>query len=145
MYFSNWCVYVPYLLFLCYVIILRPPRSTRTDTPFPYTTLFRANSRVAADRVVKNCASTIEPQDDRSALNHLRCIAGDAGAKMLTRLPRARSTTAAGCVPGRVASSSSALGVGRIGAIAGPTIGGALLALAAAMWGRSPPPRSEEH
>src|SRR3546814_9127312 len=26
-------------------MILRPPRSTRTDTLFPYTTLFRSNSR----------------------------------------------------------------------------------------------------
>src|SRR3546814_10032758 len=25
-----------------FLMILRPPRSTRTDTPFPYTTLFRS-------------------------------------------------------------------------------------------------------
>src|SRR3546814_9248890 len=31
-------------------MIRRPPRSTRTDTLFPYTTLFR--SRVRADRLV---------------------------------------------------------------------------------------------
>src|SRR3546814_14129855 len=30
-----------YLLFFC-LMIRRPPRSTRTDTLFPYTTLFRA-------------------------------------------------------------------------------------------------------
>src|SRR3546814_9688716 len=29
-------------------MIRRPPRSTRTDTPFPYTTLFRAGPRVLA-------------------------------------------------------------------------------------------------
>src|SRR3546814_4550976 len=28
----------------------RPPRSTRTDTLFPYTTLFRSDRRVAAHR-----------------------------------------------------------------------------------------------
>src|SRR3546814_5899069 len=28
--------------FLCFLMIRRPPRSTRTDTLFPYTTLFRA-------------------------------------------------------------------------------------------------------
>src|SRR3546814_6044573 len=28
-------------------MILRPPRSTRTDTLFPYTTLFRSNTYVA--------------------------------------------------------------------------------------------------
>src|SRR3546814_15500526 len=27
-----------------FLMILRPPRSTRTDTLFPYTTLFRSNS-----------------------------------------------------------------------------------------------------
>src|SRR3546814_13335641 len=30
-------------LFFCFVMILRPPRSTRTDTLFPYTTLFRSD------------------------------------------------------------------------------------------------------
>src|SRR3546814_18912173 len=34
------------LFFLCFffLIIRRPPRSTRTDTPFPYTPLFRSAS-----------------------------------------------------------------------------------------------------
>src|SRR3546814_6620930 len=27
---------------MCFLMILRPPRSTRTDTLFPYTTLFRS-------------------------------------------------------------------------------------------------------
>src|SRR3546814_18958228 len=31
-----------YLLFVFFLIIRRPPRSTRTDTLFPYTTLFRS-------------------------------------------------------------------------------------------------------
>src|SRR3546814_7615037 len=30
------------MFFLFFVMILRPPRSTRTDTLFPYTTLFRS-------------------------------------------------------------------------------------------------------
>src|SRR3546814_20847143 len=30
------------LLLFCFVMIRRPPRSTRTDTLFPYTTLFRS-------------------------------------------------------------------------------------------------------
>src|SRR3546814_20968656 len=33
--FSSLCIYV-------FLMILRPPRSTRTDTLFPYTTLFRS-------------------------------------------------------------------------------------------------------
>src|SRR3546814_2302072 len=29
-------------MFFFFLMIRRPPRSTRTDTPFPYTTLFRS-------------------------------------------------------------------------------------------------------
>src|SRR3546814_19705970 len=32
------------LLFIVFLMIRRPPRSTRTDTLFPYTTLFRSRS-----------------------------------------------------------------------------------------------------
>src|SRR3546814_20300745 len=31
-----------FLLVFCFLMIRRPPRSTRTDTLFPYTTLFRS-------------------------------------------------------------------------------------------------------
>src|SRR3546814_15906507 len=40
-----------YSLFL-FLIIRRPPRSTRTDTLFPYTTLFRPSRRLGEDRAV---------------------------------------------------------------------------------------------
>src|SRR3546814_5154399 len=33
-----------FLLFFLFLMIRRPPRSTRTDTLFPYTTLFRSGS-----------------------------------------------------------------------------------------------------
>src|SRR3546814_11153486 len=33
------------LSFVCFLMIRRPPRSTRTDTLFPYTTLFRSRFR----------------------------------------------------------------------------------------------------
>src|SRR3546814_8703906 len=36
------CVLV---VLFCFLMIRRPPRSTRTDTPFPYTTLFRSQRR----------------------------------------------------------------------------------------------------
>src|SRR3546814_10596810 len=39
-------------------MIRRPPRSTRTDTLFPYTTLFRSVSLVANDRTKIIDAST---------------------------------------------------------------------------------------
>src|SRR3546814_15849181 len=38
-------VVVYYLHFLFFLIIRRPPRSTRTDTLFPYTTLFRSEEK----------------------------------------------------------------------------------------------------
>src|SRR3546814_4153153 len=34
-----------YFILFCFLMILRPPRSTRTDTRFPYTTLFRSLNR----------------------------------------------------------------------------------------------------
>src|SRR3546814_4634102 len=34
-------------------MILRPPRSTRTYTLFPYTTLFRAGQGIASDRIAE--------------------------------------------------------------------------------------------
>src|SRR3546814_10540936 len=36
-------------MFFC-LMILRPPRSTRTDTRFPYTTLFRSGWHVRTER-----------------------------------------------------------------------------------------------
>src|SRR3546814_10564677 len=39
--------------FMCcfiFLMIRRPPRSTRTDTPFPYTTLCRSDGRRGADQ-----------------------------------------------------------------------------------------------
>src|SRR3546814_4964557 len=36
-------------------MIRRPPRSTRTDTLFPYTTLFRSQSRVLCDAPLQLC------------------------------------------------------------------------------------------
>src|SRR3546814_18165322 len=38
-------LYVVLMLFV-FLMIRRPPRSTRTDTLFPYTTLFRSGARV---------------------------------------------------------------------------------------------------
>src|SRR3546814_19347254 len=35
--------------FFFFLMILRPPRSTRTDTLFPYTTLFRSHRHLVAD------------------------------------------------------------------------------------------------
>src|SRR3546814_9234721 len=39
-----------FLVFFFFLMIRRPPRSTRTDTRFPYTTLFRSALRGAAEQ-----------------------------------------------------------------------------------------------
>src|SRR3546814_10888078 len=41
-----WCCFL-----FCFLMIRRPPRSTRTDTLFPYTTLFRSRCRARRGRV----------------------------------------------------------------------------------------------
>src|SRR3546814_8019614 len=38
----NYCCAFECLLYVFFLMIRRPPRSTRTDTLFPYTTLFRS-------------------------------------------------------------------------------------------------------
>src|SRR3546814_10622277 len=42
-------------IYLCFffLMILRPPRSTRTDTPFPYTTLFRSPNGLRPRQEIK--------------------------------------------------------------------------------------------
>src|SRR3546814_19224052 len=44
-------------LFLFFLMILAPPRSTRTDTLFPYTTLFRSQLFFAGWRAQKTWLS----------------------------------------------------------------------------------------
>src|SRR3546814_12556447 len=39
-----------FIFMVFFLMILRPPRSTRTDTLFPYTTLFRSVDGVAVER-----------------------------------------------------------------------------------------------
>src|SRR3546814_8124110 len=55
-------------------MIRRPPRSTRTDTLFPYTTLFRSRARhprpaVAGHREDRSAQD--HPQQDRDRRSHL--------------------------------------------------------------------------
>src|SRR3546814_18413495 len=53
------------VVILLFLMERRPPRSTRTDTLFPYTTLFRSNDRT---RTGKRCpgSSAPSPQEARS-------------------------------------------------------------------------------
>src|SRR3546814_6258646 len=45
-----WVLDFCYFAFVCFLMIRRPPRSTRTDTLFPYTTLFRSPARTGDTR-----------------------------------------------------------------------------------------------
>src|SRR3546814_8969646 len=47
----------------------RPPRSTRTDTLFPYTTLFRSVGAVAREGAWKEALALVE-QEQRRAIEH---------------------------------------------------------------------------
>src|SRR3546814_14056369 len=64
------CVVPIYLLsFFFFLMIRRPPRSTRTDTLFPYTTLFRSRSRAAqAGAEDVRVLHAVEHQQQRLAL-----------------------------------------------------------------------------
>src|SRR3546814_16788116 len=51
------------LLLFFFLMLLRPPRSTRTDTLFPYTSLFR--SRIGEERhflIDQRCQRIIRPE-----------------------------------------------------------------------------------
>src|SRR3546814_17034187 len=48
-------LFAPWFVFLsCFLMIRRPPRSTRTDTLFPYTTLFRSPQESHAQVLVES-------------------------------------------------------------------------------------------
>src|SRR3546814_1032363 len=62
-------------------MIRRPPRSTRTDTLFPYTTLFRSlppddasipENGIVAAMLVNNEVGTIQPVADFAAAAHAK-------------------------------------------------------------------------
>src|SRR3546814_2106337 len=71
-----------FCLFLFFLMIRRPPRSTRTDTLFPYTTLFRsvreAHPRRASSRTSRLhrwSASCLQSRDWRGTPRHPRARA----------------------------------------------------------------------
>src|SRR3546814_9798416 len=61
------------LLLIFFLMIRRPPRSTRTDTLFPYTTLFRSLAVIAGDRVLH----ALRDQAAAQPLHALRDCVGD--------------------------------------------------------------------
>src|SRR3546814_15709533 len=57
------------LLWVLFLMIRRPPRSTRTDTLFPYTTLFRSppGRSVARETVARACPPQALPRSCNGA------------------------------------------------------------------------------
>src|SRR3546814_13569262 len=58
-------------------MIRRPPRSTRTDTLFPYTTLFRSRREEGGDRRRRALVDVGRPHVE----GHRRDLEGEAGGK----------------------------------------------------------------
>src|SRR3546814_11829790 len=75
-----------YLVF--FLMILRPPRSTRTDTLFPYTTLFRsANGEVFEKRVDYQKGDPRNPFTKDDFLKKFRqCAAASLRPQVITAL-----------------------------------------------------------
>src|SRR3546814_10822325 len=75
-------LYVPVSYVVFFLMIRRPPRSTRTDTLFPYTTLFRsclpeiAERRIAGAEIVE-----AEPDSERDELVEQLCCAAAVAQK----------------------------------------------------------------
>src|SRR3546814_16104474 len=63
--------YVCFIFTFFFLMIRRPPRSTRTDTLFPYTTLFRSPVR---DRM-QRCGRTCEPRGRTHPCQHRPAVA----------------------------------------------------------------------
>src|SRR3546814_7067713 len=59
-------------------MIRRPPRSTRTDTLFPYTTLVRSSAATARPRAGWRSAPTIWRHGSRSSLRTARSLTANA-------------------------------------------------------------------
>src|SRR3546814_16612083 len=83
---------------LFFVIIRRPPISTRTDTLFPYTTLFRADSVVgaaAANRGKARGRPTIAPIGPPSAARRSVAVAAMAAVAALAAIVAATAAARA--------------------------------------------------
>src|SRR3546814_6719551 len=67
-----------------FLMIRRPPRSTRTDTLFPYTTLFRS---------IAHCARCTKPSDKAAALSAASRRAAVAAISRSTSISRSEEHT----------------------------------------------------
>src|SRR3546814_13600713 len=71
----NLCSIFQYAIYICmffFLMIRRPPRSTRTDTLFPYTTLFRSRDELHVGDAV--------PLDESERLQRVEAVHHHRGA-----------------------------------------------------------------
>src|SRR3546814_765513 len=61
-----------YLAFFFFLMLRRPPRSTRTDTLFPYTTLFRSSDVCSSDLPAPSTTIKSAPAERRAKLSSTR-------------------------------------------------------------------------
>src|SRR3546814_19255812 len=67
--------------FSLFLMIRRPPRSTRTDTLFPYTTLFRSADSISSDALTGACCISASREQPESAI---RMAIDNAQADLIT-------------------------------------------------------------
>src|SRR3546814_20079660 len=92
-----WCDDVLFVGFVCFLMIRRPPRSTRTDTLFPYTTLFRSYARTKKfsvgrrreQHVAVRLRDRAQPERRRQALGHAIRVAEAKSATCAKQIGRA--------------------------------------------------------
>src|SRR3546814_3512358 len=88
---------------------LRPPRSTRTDTLLPYTTLFRSHHRIDAAAPTRAHPHRYRPRyRDRTAQAHPHVVADRPGAAVPVEDLR-RDRDRAALLPGRTEEHTSEL------------------------------------
>src|SRR3546814_11175079 len=84
-------IQTPSSIFVFFLMIRRPPRSTRTDTLFPYTTLFRSTlSPVVPKQWIRECSGYIlvYAVDDESSFARLTKIRSEEHTSELQSLMR---------------------------------------------------------
>src|SRR3546814_14304324 len=80
-------------------MIRRPPRSTRTDTLFPYTTLFRSCDYADSDKYAEKALALSNGEHVQPEMIATRDLPADkvdelssARVRLMTECPRARPT-----------------------------------------------------
>src|SRR3546814_1645383 len=66
--FTLWCDTRTSVTFIFFCLMIRrPPRSTRTDTLFPYTTFFRSGRNIVRDRRARRRSGPAVSQPEKAA------------------------------------------------------------------------------